>query len=66
MKKLRIYLDTSVISHLEAGDAPDLEKISLKLWDEIKTGQYQILISELVLLEIQECQESKKSRLYFF
>jgi len=32
MKKLKIYLDTSVISHLLADDVPEKMDITKKLW----------------------------------
>jgi len=34
MKKLRIYLDTSIINFLYADDAPDLKKITEELFRE--------------------------------
>ncbi|MDR3011934.1 MAG: hypothetical protein LBU70_01830 [Chitinispirillales bacterium] len=42
MKKSKLYLDTPVISRLEALDAPE----TLRLWDEIKAGVYDIVVSE--------------------
>jgi hypothetical protein len=32
MKKLKIYLDTSVISHLQADDVPEKMAITHKFW----------------------------------
>jgi hypothetical protein len=49
MKKLKIYLDTSVISHLQAEDAPEKVSITLGLWTQIQKGFYQAIISGLVL-----------------
>lgn len=46
MKKLKIYLDTSVISHLKQGDAPDKTADTLKLWEDIKQGKYDVYLSE--------------------
>lgn len=61
MRKLRLYLDTSVLSNLEAKDAPELMEYSLKLWEEIKADSYHIYISTLVITEISRCPEPKRS-----
>ena len=42
MKKLKIYLDTSVISHLQADDVPEKMAITLKLWNDVKAGEYDM------------------------
>ena len=63
MCKLRIYLDTSVISNLIADDALKMMEYSLKLWDEIKEGLYNVYISDLVIAEIDACPEPKRSSL---
>lgn len=34
MKKLKIYLDTSVISHLQADDVPEKMTITNDLWTQ--------------------------------
>ena len=60
MKK--IYLDTSVISFLEAHDAPDKMEITRKWWNKGRLYS-QIYISELTLREIQNCPEPKRSKL---
>ena len=64
MRKLRIYLDTSVISHLEQEDVPEKMEQTRKLWDILKVGKYEVIISDLVLAEIDECKETKKRILY--
>ena len=61
MKKLRIYLDTSVISHLEALDRPDWMAESQKLWEIIQTGKFEVFISPVDVLEIDACAEPKRS-----
>jgi|GEM_PF-5162530 len=35
MRKLRLYLDTSVISHLFADDTPEKMQHTKRLWDEL-------------------------------
>ena len=59
MRKLKIYLDTSVISHLHQPDAPDKMNDTLALWEEIKAGEYQAVISEVTVRELMQCDEPK-------
>ena len=63
MKKLKIYLDTSVISHLEAPDTPEKQAETHKLWEAIKAGEYDVYISPVVLIELDLCAEPKRSYL---
>jgi predicted nucleic acid-binding protein len=63
VKKLRIYLDTSVISHLDAPDRPDWQEDTRRLWNNIKAGKYEVFISPVVILEIERCQEPKLTTL---
>ncbi len=64
MKKLKIYLDTSVISHLQAEDVAEKMEFTLKLWEEIKSGLYDVFVSDLVLIELSRCDEPKKSIMF--
>ena len=61
MRKLKIYLDTSVISHLFAPDAPDKQADTLQLWEDIKNGLYEVIMSDVTLTEINNCKEPKYS-----
>ena len=61
--KIRIYLDTSIISYLDQQDAPERMKETQKTWEILKSSKYQIVISSLVLEEINECDEKKKDKL---
>lgn len=61
MRKLRIYLDTSVISHLAQEDVPEKMEQTRKLWEILKIGKYEVVISDLVLAEINECKEPKRN-----
>ncbi|MCL2089156.1 MAG: PIN domain-containing protein [Oscillospiraceae bacterium] len=63
MNKTRLFIDTSVISHLDAPDTPDKMQDTHKLWDEIKTGVYDILISDIVIEEIARCSQPKLDKL---
>jgi rRNA-processing protein FCF1 len=59
MKKLKVYLDTSVISYLYQLDAPEKMKDTLELWELFKKGVYDVYISDIVLREIDGCDEEK-------
>ncbi len=63
MRKLKVYLDTSVISHLEQEDVPEKMEQTRKVWDILQTGIYEVVISDLVLAEINECKEPKRTLL---
>jgi hypothetical protein len=62
MKKLRIYLDTSVINFLFADDAPDFKKATVEFFDQYATG-YELYVSEIVRLEIQHPQRGTSSEI---
>ena len=53
MKKLKLYLDTSVISHLDQQDAQEKMQDTQLLWEEIKIGLYDVAISDIVFAEIK-------------
>jgi predicted nucleic acid-binding protein len=63
MKKLKVYLDTSVISHLMQEDVPEKMADTLKLWDMFKAGKYEVYLSTVTLEEISDCPEPKRSRM---
>ena len=58
-KKLKVYLDTSVISYLKQDDAPDKTKITNALWEKFKTGIYDIYLSQVTITEMNECPIDK-------
>jgi predicted nucleic acid-binding protein len=63
MKKLKIYLDTSVISHLDAPDRPDWQEDTRRFWEDVKAGKHEVFISPVVVAEIYRCQERKRAYL---
>jgi predicted nucleic acid-binding protein len=63
VKKLRVYLDTSVISHLYAPDRPDWQEDTRSLWGAIKAGKFEAFISPVVVAELDDCPEPKLSYL---
>ena len=60
MGKLKIYLDTSVISYLDQQDAPERMIMTHEFWEDIKLGNYDVYISETVLKEIDNCTSRNK------
>ena len=58
--KIRVYIDTSIISYLDQQDMPDRMRETQEMWKILKTGKYQVLISNLVLGEISECSDKKR------
>ncbi len=62
MRKLKIYLDTSIISHLQQEDAPEKMRETLELWEQFKERKdVQIIISTLVFTELYKCNKQKLS-----
>ena len=60
MKKLKVYLDTSVISHLYQLDAPEKMEETRKLWEILKDKNlYEVYISDIVKDELGKCREEK-------
>jgi len=64
MKKLRLYLDTSTISHLFANDTPDKMRDTSLLWEDIINDKHDIFISPVVIDEIENCDEPKRSHMF--
>lgn len=63
MKKLKIYLDTSVISYLDQQDAPERMADTHELWEQIKAGEFDVVLSNVTETEINNCGEPKRSTL---
>ena len=60
-KKIKIYLDTSVISCLQAPDTPEKMADTLRLWEDLKANIYDVFISDITIDEINDCSEPKRS-----
>ncbi|ODS43081.1 MAG: hypothetical protein MSIBF_02200 [Candidatus Altiarchaeales archaeon IMC4] len=63
MRKLRLYLETSVWNFVFADDSPEKMEITKQFFDEIERGRYDIYISEIVLDEIADANSETKERL---
>ncbi|MCL2618556.1 MAG: twitching motility protein PilT [Defluviitaleaceae bacterium] len=64
MRKLRLYLDTSTISHLYADDALDKMRDTNLLWEDVIDGKHDIFISPVVIDEVESCAEPKRSQMF--
>lgn len=60
MKKLKIYLETSVISYLDQPERGDKAVDSHRLWEKIKAGEFEAVISDVAVAEINKCDEHKE------
>jgi len=63
MKKLKLYLETTIWNFLFADDAPEKKRITEQLFREIAGGKYEIFISELVTAEINDAPVNKRDKL---
>ena len=64
MRKLKLYLDTSTISHLFADDTPDKMRDTNLLWSDLAKGEYEIFILPTTAEELEDCGEPKRSKMY--
>ena len=64
MKKLRIYLETSAISYLDQPERGDKAVDSHRLWEKIKAGEFEVVISDVAVAEITKCDERKRNTLF--
>lgn len=59
MAKVKVYLDTSVISYLYQLDAPERMEDTLEVWEMFRNKKYDVYISNIVINEISGCNEEK-------
>ena len=59
MDKIKIYLDTSIINFLHADDAPKQKAITMEFFSDY-LSVYEVLISEVVLIEIRRTTNAKR------
>ena len=60
MRKLKIYLDTSIISHLQQEDVPEKMQETRELWEQFKNREdIEVVISDLTLTELSRCSNEK-------
>ncbi len=60
-KRLKIYLDTSVINFIYADDSPERKEMTIDLFDNfIKPEIYETYISPFVIVEIENTRNTEK------
>jgi len=60
----RIYLDTSVLSHLYADDAPEQMDSTWRLWEKCVAGDYKVFVSPVVFSELSDAPEPKRNQIF--
>jgi predicted nucleic acid-binding protein len=63
LKRLRLYIETSVWNFYFADDAPEKRDVTIQLFDLVERGKYDINISAVVLEEISRASAEKQARL---
>ena len=63
MRKLKLYIETSVWNFFFADDAPEKRDITKGFFESVKKGLYEVFVSEVVLREINNAPENKKKQL---
>ncbi len=67
MRKLKVYLDTSVISHLLQEDVPEKMADTRKLWEMFKDGKWGMsMIAEPVISSDFTIEDIHKIREYHY
>jgi predicted nucleic acid-binding protein len=61
MKRLKVYFDTSVISYLDQQDAPEKMAETRKLWERVKAGAFDVVLSNVDFEEILDCTPEKQA-----
>jgi len=64
MQKLKIYIDTSVIGNLDRDEENEIKTDTHILWNQIKDDLYDVVLSDVTIAEIDDCQEEKREILY--
>lgn len=63
MKKLKLYIETSVWNFLFADDAPDKQQDTVRFFNAIKNDDFELYISEMVITEITRARDPIRSKL---
>jgi len=59
--KLKVYLDTTIFSFLQALDSPEKMADTLIFWEDLMAMKYQVFTSDVAIREINKCHEPKRS-----
>lgn len=62
MRKIKLYLDTSVVSYLQQEDSPEKTTVTNLFWDRLKKRKdIEVYMSDVVFAELNKCHEPKLS-----
>jgi hypothetical protein len=64
LKKLKIYLETTILNFYYADDAQEKKDDTIKLFEEIAQGKYEAFTSMSVVREINKASEEKKQLMF--
>lgn len=64
MKKLRVYLDTTVISYLDQPERGEQFADTHRLWEKLRAGAFNVYLSDITTAEVNDCKEPKKLILF--
>jgi len=62
MEKVKVYIDTSVISALFDARTPERQQLTKLMWESL--NNYDIYISEIVMEELNAVSDDKKGSFY--
>lgn len=63
MRKLKLYIETSVWNFVFDEDSPNEMEITKNFFDSVRQGNYEIFISEVVIREIENASENRRKSL---
>jgi predicted nucleic acid-binding protein len=63
-EKPLLYLDTSVISHLEQEEALEKMVQTRMFWEKAKAGEFAIAVSRVTIQEIEQCDAPRRLKLF--
>ncbi len=63
MRKLKLYLDTSVWNFYYADDVPEKKEVTIQFFENLMRNNYVIYISAVVTQEIEDASEEKRAKL---
>ena len=63
MRKLKLYLETSVWNFYFADDAPEKKEVTRQFFEQVEKGEFEIFISDMVFREIAKASEKKQALL---
>ena len=63
-KKLKVYLDTSVISYLHQEDTPERMRDTQALWQMFREEKFEVCLSPKTVEELGVCYEPKRTMMF--